>query len=101
MIDNKIVGFIAGHLTTRYDKDAEIQNFYILKAYQRQGIGADLLKYLAAWLQQQQARSLCVGIEPTNPYQQFYLKWGGRHLNAYWIVWDDLNLLLEKLNYVV
>jgi GNAT superfamily N-acetyltransferase len=95
--DVRIVGFIAGHLTTRYDMDAEIQNFYILKSYQRQGIGADLLKHLVAWLQQQQIQSLCVGIDPENPYQQFYLKQGGRHLNPHWMVWDNLNLLLEKL----
>ena len=27
VVDKKIIGFIAGHLTTRYGKDAEIQSF--------------------------------------------------------------------------
>jgi GNAT superfamily N-acetyltransferase len=92
-----MVGYLAVHLTSRYDKDAEIQSFYVLKEYQRRGIGTALLKEAASWAMNLNAKSLCVGIALENPYQQFYLKYGGTFLNPHWIVWDDINLLKSKL----
>jgi GNAT superfamily N-acetyltransferase len=93
--DGKIIGFIAGHLTDRYGKDAEIQNFYILKPYQRQGAGTTLLKQLVGWLLANNAESLCVGIAADNPYQEFYLKHGGFYINEHWIGWDHLAALVD------
>ena len=96
--DGKIIGYIAGHLTTRYNKDAEIQSFYVLKSEQRKGIGTLLLKKFAAWLVEKHvAKSLCAGIFPENPYLVFYLRYGGMRLNPHWIYWDDLSLLQQKL----
>ena len=91
--DGRIVGFIAGHLTTRFGKDAEIQNFYILKDHQRKGIGYALLIKLVEWLTANKADSLCVGIAEHNPYQGFYLKYGGQYLNEHWIFWDDIKVI--------
>ena len=91
VIDGNILGYIAGHLTTRYDKDVEIQSFYILKEYQRKGLGKTLLSLFINWLKDNGANSLCVGIWPDNPYKAFYLKHCGQYLNAHWIYWDDLN----------
>ena len=88
VVDNKLVGYIAGHLTTRYNKDAEIQSFFILKAYQRKGFGKMLFLKFIEWLDAQNAKSLCVGIMPDNPYKAFYLKHGGQYLNPHWIYWD-------------
>lgn len=97
IIDHKIIGYLAGHLSTRYGKDAEIQSFYILKNHQRKGIGLALLTNFSKWLKTQNAQSVCVGIEPENPYRAFYLKYGGQLLNPHWIYWDDLALgLLQK-----
>ncbi|MDP9082004.1 MAG: GNAT family N-acetyltransferase [Bacteroidota bacterium] len=96
VIHDQIVGYIAGHLTGRYDKDAEIQSFYVLRDQQRSGVGTLLLKSLLSWLATQNAKSLCVGIEPHNPYQAFYLKYGGVHLNPHWICWDDIKALRAK-----
>ncbi len=97
IIDDKIAGYIAGHLTTRYEIDAEIQSFYILKEHQRKGIGKLLLTELVNWLLAINAHSLCVGIAPGNPYKAFYLKYGGQYLNEHWIWWDDINELADKL----
>ncbi len=94
---DRITGYLAVHLTTRYDKDAEIQSVYVLKAYQRGGVGTALLKHAIGWMMNFNAKNLCVGIAPENPYQQFYLKYGGSFLNPHWIVWDNINLLKEKL----
>lgn len=91
--DNKIIGYLSGHLTTRFDLDAEIQSFYILKQEQRKGIGTALLLEFAAWLIQQNAKSLCVGIKAENKYRSFYLKYGGEYLNEHWIIWKDMTTL--------
>ena len=90
-VDNgKIVCYIAGHLTTRYDLEAEIQSFYILKPYQRQGLGNRLLLEFFDWLDKNHATSLCVGIATDNKYKAFYLKNGGQYLNEHWIYWVDV-----------
>ena len=87
----RVVGYLAGHLTTRFGLDAEIQSFYVLRECQRRGIGTALLARFARWLAANGARTLCVGIAPENPYQAFYLKHGGEHLNPHWIVWKELS----------
>ena len=98
--DDAIIGCIAGHLTNRYGLDAEIQSFYILKEYQRNGTGKQLLKKLVEWLLTQHAKSLCVGIKPANKYKAFYLKYRGKYLNGHWIYWDDMEALVKQLHSV-
>ncbi len=98
--DGKIIGYLAGHLTTRYELDAEIQSFYILKEMQNQNIGTNLLTEFVKWVIKMNAKSLCVGIKPENRYKAFYLKYGGQFLNEHWIYWDDTTQLLRKLTTV-
>lgn len=98
VIDGKIVGYLAGHQTTRFGLDAEIQSFYILKSEQNKKIGTNLLRSFVQWLIKMQANSLCVGIIPENKYQKFYLKYAGQYLNEHWIYWSDLTDLQTKLN---
>jgi GNAT superfamily N-acetyltransferase len=90
----KIIGYISGHLTNRYSKNAEIESFYILKEWQRKGIGSALLKHFSEWLINNDAKSLCVGIFPENPYQAFYAKYGAKYLNPHWMYWDNI---IEKI----
>ncbi|QEM05627.1 GNAT family N-acetyltransferase [Mucilaginibacter rubeus] len=92
--DNSIIGYIAVHLTTRYEKDAEIQSFYVLKEYQRKGIGTGLLLNAVNWLETQHTKSLCVGIAKNTPYRAFYIKYGGGHLNEHWICWEDVAAII-------
>jgi GNAT superfamily N-acetyltransferase len=92
-VDGRTIGYIAGHLTERYGKDAEIESFYVLLEHQRKGTGKKLLLRFVEWAELHRAGSLCVGIAAKNPYQAFYLKYGGKHLNPHWIYWDDLAAL--------
>ncbi|MEO8860414.1 MAG: GNAT family N-acetyltransferase [Ginsengibacter sp.] len=85
--ENKIVGYLAGHLTTRYNLDAEIQSFCVLKQDQKQKIGTRLLTEFTKWLIKMNARSLCVGFKPENKYKAFYFKHAGQYLNEHWIYW--------------
>lgn len=94
IVSDQTVGYLSGHLTSRYNCDAEIQSFYILKDYQRIGVGKLLFDQFVLWMAQQGAKSLCVGFDPGNPYKNFYLKQGGRYLNEHWIIWDDVSKFL-------
>lgn len=94
--DNKIIGYLSGHLTTRHNLDAEIQSFYILKKEQGKGIGTKLLAEFAKWMTTQNAKSLCVGFKPENKYKSFYLKQGGQYLNEHWIFWQDIHQSLNN-----
>ena len=97
---NQVIGCIAGHLTTRHNFDGEIQSFYVLKEEQNRGVGSKLFSEFLKWLIAKEAKTLCVGIKPANPYNSFYLKYGGQHLNDYWIFWLDNSLLLKQLNHL-
>jgi GNAT superfamily N-acetyltransferase len=101
VFEQKLIGYISGHLTNRHGKDAEIQSFYILKDSQRKGLGKALLGHFLEWLARHKAKSLCVGIAYNNPYQAFYLKYGGTYLNKHWIYWDDLSMLANKIKETV
>ena len=94
--DDKIIGYLSGHLTTRFNLDAEIQSFYILKTEQKKGIGTMLLKEFTKWLEKKNAKSLCVGFKPENKYKSFYLKHGGQYLNEHWIIWNDITKLFDR-----
>lgn len=94
--NDKIIGYMAVHLTTRYNLDAEIQSFYVLKDEQRKGIGCKLLQEALNWLAEFKVKSLCVGIFPENPYKAFYLKYGGEYFNEHWIYWKDVEVILFK-----
>ena len=42
-VDGEPVAYVAYHHTSRHGTDAELQNIYVLKEWQRKGIGARLL----------------------------------------------------------
>lgn len=95
--EDKIIGYLAGHFSSRYNLEAEIQSFYVLKEFQRQGIGKALLQKYVEWLLDNERKSLCVGFNPANKYKSFYEKFGGLYLNEHWIYWNDLERLNRNL----
>jgi GNAT superfamily N-acetyltransferase len=93
------VGFAAYHHTRRHKTDAELQGIYVLKEWQRQGIGAHLLGTIAHRLAADGSRSMCVGFDPNFPYKQFYFKYGAIEIapDATWAIWPDLHELGARL----
>src|SRR5689334_7739091 len=51
-----IIGYIAGHLSTRHGCDGEVQYLFVAPEFRRLGVAADLLRQLAAWFQEQPRR---------------------------------------------
>ena len=50
-----------------------------------------MLNRLATWLLGQNARRVCVNVEPENRVaRSFYERRAARTLDQYWLVWDDV-----------
>lgn len=95
VVDGRLVGYVAGHFSQRHGTEGELQSIYVLKEYQGRGIGAALLKRLAEWFVGNKRLSVCVGIDPFNPYKKFYEKHGARYINQHWLAWDDIGSVLK------
>ncbi|MFN2637474.1 MAG: GNAT family N-acetyltransferase [Gemmatimonadaceae bacterium] len=88
-----VVGYIAGHATTRNGCSGEVQYLYVVPPYRRQGVARHLLNAVARWFQTQGIRRVCVNanIESAGAVP-FYLAQGAIPLNTYWYVWEDINI---------
>lgn len=91
--ENKlIVGFVAGHLTRRFDCDGELEWIDVIGDRRRLGIGSEMVRILARWFLEQQARRICV--DPGNPVaRSFYRHLGAEMLNQHWMFWPDISNL--------
>jgi ribosomal protein S18 acetylase RimI-like enzyme len=87
----RLVGFIAGHLTKRFGCDGELQWLLVAPAA-RGGRAATLLwARLRDWFIEQRARRICVNVEPENiRARRFYARMGAEELSTHWMVWPDV-----------
>lgn len=97
--DTRVVGYIAGHLTTRHDCAGEIQYLFVEPAHRRQGVATELLRLMARWFAEQLgARRVCVCLDADSPSAQpFYAALGASQLapnRPLWYVWADIGLLI-------
>lgn len=87
--ENITVGFIAGHLTTRYDCEGELQWLNTIEEYRGKGIATLLFRRLAGWFVEQRALRICVNCAPENQAAlNFYRQNGAVSLNDHWLVWE-------------
>ena len=96
-VDNsQITGFIAGHLTRRFDCDGELEWLNVVPEKRRGGVARELLLVLASWFAEKGAKRVCVDADPENPTARaFYRKNGAEDLNPHWLVWSDITELLN------
>lgn len=93
----RLVGLIAGHLTRRHGCDGELEWINVIPDYRGTGVAAELLRRLAEWFVQQQAKKVCVDVEPKNAAaRKFYRRHGASDLNPHWMVWNDIGVLLAN-----
>ena len=93
----RVVGYIAGHLTRRFDCDGELQYLFVSSAVRRQGVARELTRRLAVWMRQQGARRVCVNVDAESPAAgPFYLALGAEPLRPHWMVWRDFAVIVTN-----
>ena len=86
---DSLLGYIAGHLTRRFDCDGELEWLYVIPARRRSGIACGLMPCLATWFQQQNAARVCVNVAAENtPAVHFYAKHGASPMKPGWMLWE-------------
>jgi GNAT superfamily N-acetyltransferase len=93
-VEDELIGYIAGHLTTRFGCQGELQ--WILVAPEGRGgpAAAELLTRLAGWFASRKSLRVCVNVEPDNERARwFYQRHGAEELSQYWMVWTDITRL--------
>ena len=87
----KVVGYIGGHLTERYECDGELQYLYVTPPYRRTGVASQMLRLLGRWFEAHDATRICVDVVPDNERARaFYTSHGATRLNDHWLVWSGL-----------
>ena len=95
-VGGEVVGYIAGHLTERFDCSGEVQYLFVSSPYRRMGVATRLLELLAGWFTAKQASRVCVDVNDDSPAARpFYESTGASVLRPHWMVWDDVGELLR------
>ena len=90
-VGENVVGFVAGHLTNRYQCEGELQWINVAPDQRGRGIAGSLLVAMAGWFKQQNARRICVDVVPENiAARGLYASHGAVPLNPHWMVWEDI-----------
>ncbi|HEY4876526.1 MAG TPA: GNAT family N-acetyltransferase [Puia sp.] len=93
----KIIGFIAGHLTTRLGCNGELEWINVIPEYRKNGVASQLLHLLAKWFAEQNAFKVCIDVAAENiPAQKFYRKHGAKNLDAHWLYWEDVRVIMNN-----
>ena len=92
LADGIVVGYIAGHRTTRNGCDGEVQYLLVSPEWRRRGIATALLRLLADWFQTQAAQKVCVPIAADSPAEArpFFESMGAQPLKRNWYAWGDI-----------
>jgi ribosomal protein S18 acetylase RimI-like enzyme len=91
--NDTITGFIAGHLTRRYECDGELEWIHVVAEYRRRGIATELVRILVKWFIAQDSYKIC--IDPRNEAARlFYRNNGAEALNKHWMVWNNIRTIL-------
>lgn len=86
-----IVGYIAGHLTTRFGCRGEVQYLFVAPVFRRRGIATALLGLMAEWFAAADARKVCVNVDADSPgATPFYESTGAVRRKPFWHQWDDI-----------
>lgn len=87
----QLVGFLAGHRTTRADADAELQWLLVAPEARGQGVGHALVSEFARWCVAAGARRVLVNVAPENEAaRRLYATHGAEAIDTYWMVWPDI-----------
>ncbi|NCI52039.1 GNAT family N-acetyltransferase [Sediminibacterium roseum] len=86
---SEVIGWIAGHLTERFNCDGELQWLDVRSDYRRKGIASTLWNELSEWFIKNNSYKICV--DPGNEEaRKFYANNGAANLDDHWMYWPDI-----------
>ena len=92
LVGDQVIGYIAGHRTTRHGCEGEVQYLYVAPAFRRRGVGTALLGRLAEWFRGHGVEKVCVGVANDSPPEAkpFVERAGAAPLKKHWYAWEDI-----------
>jgi GNAT superfamily N-acetyltransferase len=94
LVGEAVIGYIAGHLTTRHGCAAEVQYLFVVPEFRRRGVATALLRLLADWFVTTGALKVCVCVDADSPAAKpFYASTGASPFRPLWYGWDDISAL--------
>ena len=88
-----VIGYIAGHLTTRHGCAGEVQYLFVAPQLRRRRVGTALLRLLADWFCKARALKVCACVDADSPAAiRFYETAGASAFRRLWYVWDDISV---------
>ena len=85
-----VVGFVAGHLTRRFECDGELQWINVAAEHRRQGI-AEILFAAQSNSFHKNASRICVNATADNlAARRLYSRLGATSMNDAWMVWEQI-----------
>ena len=95
--NNTVIGYIAGHRTTRHGCAGEVQYLFVSPKFRRRGIATELIRQLADWFHSQGVQSVCVALADDSPPEAkpFYESVGAVPLKKHWYAWQNIAFILR------
>ena len=88
-----LLGFVAGHLTTRFGCSGELQWVLVDPGHRGGPVASGLMTRIAEWFVANNSPRVCVNVEPGNVRaRRFYQRHGAVDLDPYWMVWTDISV---------
>ncbi|MGH9392855.1 MAG: GNAT family N-acetyltransferase, partial [Terriglobales bacterium] len=89
--EGTVVGFVAGHLSHRFECQGELQWINVAPEIRRRGVATALLQLLTQWFRNHDADRICVNVAEENAVARaFYLRHGGVVLQPHWLLFEHL-----------
>lgn len=99
MEEGRLVGFVAGHHTRRFDCDGELQWINVVQERRGSGIADQLMQKMGEWFVRQQLVRVCVNVSAENvAARKLYTRSGATALNDHWMIWDKSQTFFVKLD---
>ena len=92
-LSGEFAGYVAGHRTTRFGCDGELQWLNVAEKHRGIGVADALIQKILDWFRSKEINRVCVNVDPANHIaRRVYERHGAAELDQYWLIWSDLRV---------
>jgi RimJ/RimL family protein N-acetyltransferase len=89
VVEERVVGFVAGHRTRRFGCDGELQWINVAVDARGQRMAGRLLAAQLQWFRDRNVLRICVNVAPENePARRLYAAHGAIAMHPHWMIWN-------------